>query len=74
MKRQKRGLEAVDDHAVNVVTVEAHLSMAKPQLARDSGVRDEPIVGVDRHAQSEVVIELERMGSQILDGSGLHVG
>jgi len=58
MKRQKRGLEPVDDHAMNVVAVEAHLSVAKPQLARDGGVRDEPIVGVDRHAQSEVVVKL----------------
>ena len=73
MKRQKRGLEAVDDDAVNVVAVEAHLRMGKPELTRDSGIRDQAVVGVDRHAQSEVVIELERMRAQILDGAGLHV-
>jgi hypothetical protein len=47
--------------------------MGKPELTRDGGIRNQPVVGVDRHAQSEVVIELERMRAQILDGAGLHV-
>jgi hypothetical protein len=33
VKWQKRGLETVDDDAVNVVAVQPHLAVAKPELA-----------------------------------------
>jgi hypothetical protein len=33
MKGQKRRLEAVDDDAVNVVAVQAHLGVAEPELS-----------------------------------------
>jgi hypothetical protein len=63
VERQKRGLETVDDDPMNVLAVEAHLRVAEPELPRDGGVGNEPVVGIDRHTQAEIVIELERMAS-----------
>jgi len=73
VKRKKRGLETVDDDAVNVFAIEAHLGVAKPELPRNGSVGDETVVGVDRHAQTEVVIELQRMAPQIFHGACLDV-
>jgi len=49
VKRQKRGLEAVDDDPPDVILIEPHLRVAKPKLARHGRIGDEPVVGVDRH-------------------------
>ena len=40
---------------------------------RDGGVGDEAVVGVDRHAQAEVEVELERVAREVADRAGLHV-
>jgi hypothetical protein len=63
VKWQKRGFKAVDDDAVDVLLVESHLGVTEPELPRHRGARDETVVGIDRHSQTEVVIELEGMGS-----------
>ena len=74
MKWQKRRFETVGDDAVDVLAIEAHLRVAEPKLARNRGVGDEAVVGVHRHAQTEVVVELERVAAQISNRAGLHVG
>jgi hypothetical protein len=63
VKRQKRGLETVDDDAVDVLGVQPHLGVTEPKLLGDGRVGDQPIVRVDRDSQPQIEIELQRVAA-----------
>jgi hypothetical protein len=73
VKRKKRRLEAIDDDAVNVVAIQTHPAVAKPELARNRRVRNEPVVGVDCHPQPQIMVELEWVASKVSHRASLHV-
>jgi hypothetical protein len=47
--------------------------VAEVELARHRGVRHQPVVGVDRHAQAVVDVEVDRMRLPAGGRAGLHV-
>src|SRR5207245_10232540 len=72
--RQEGALEAADDQLLEVVEREAVVLVAQEQLFRNGRVGDQPIVGVDGHAQAVIEIKRQRVRREVGGGGGLDVG
>src|SRR5216683_6358829 len=71
---EEGALEPRDQDVAHVVQVQVELAGEDAHLLGDGGVGDEPVVGVHRHPDAEVQVELQRVRSHVRDGARLDVG
>src|SRR5438309_2776663 len=73
MEGEERALEAGHQDVADVVRGQPELPGDDRQLLGHAGVGDQAVVGIDRHPDPEVQIELERVRRHVRDGAGLDV-